>query len=286
MRRLAARLGRRSPHDHDGYQPRGHRDGARTAAGRRPLQPAPALGHRTTGRGDHGLWKVAADGEWVNRLLLPDPVMVWDALKLGLGGPWWTHIATTLNETAQGFIIGTVFGVVIGAVFAFVPFINTVLYPYVIGVMSFPKIAIAPLLVVALGYGNGPKVATAALLAFFPVMTAVTAGLSDVNPDEHNLMRSMGASRLQQFTRLRLPNAMSYIIPSLDVALVLALLGAVAAELVGAKKGMGYLLIDRQAFGDIPSIYAVLIVLALMGMLLHLLTTVLSRTLPRKVFPR
>lgn len=231
-------------------------------------------------------WQFVVDQRWVNPLLLPRPVAVWETLVTGLGGTWHVHILTTLAETVQGFLIGTLAGTLAGAIFAFVPFVNTVLYPYIIGLTSFPKIAIAPLLVVALGYGAGPKIAVAALVAFFPVMTAVLAGLTDVNPDEHNLMRSMGANRWQQFTGLRLPNAMSYIIPSLDVALVLALLGAVAAEIVGAKTGMGYVLTERQAFGDIPSIFAALIVLALMGVLLHVLMAVVARLLPRKVFPR
>lgn len=232
-------------------------------------------------------WQLAADQRWVNPLLLPPPQAVLDSLLTGLiGGTWHVHIVITLAETAQGFVIGALAAVVVGGMFAFVPFVNTVLYPYIIGLTSFPKIAIVPLLIVALGYGSGPKIAVAALLAFFPVMTAVVAGLTDINPDEHNLMRSMGANRWQEFTRLRLPNAMSYIIPSLDVALVFALLGAVAAEIIGSKAGMGYVLTERQAFGDIPTIFAALIVLALMGVFLHVLTTVVSRLLPRKIFPR
>ncbi|WP_134323799.1 ABC transporter permease [Cumulibacter soli] len=237
------------------------------------------------------LWYFAAANEWVTPLLLPEPLNVLESLQSGLlesndNGGWWGDIGVTLTETGLGFVIGSLLGLVVGALFAFVKILRTAFYPYVIALMSLPKIAIAPLLIVAFGYDLTPKVIIATMLAFFPVMTAATAGLSAVDPDELNLMRAMQASRWQELRYLRLPNAMSYVFPSFDVALIGALLGAVAAELVGAQSGLGYLLSQGQAYGDVAGMYGLLIVLAALGALLHVLIAVVQKVLPESVVPK
>lgn len=233
------------------------------------------------------LWYAAAANEWVTPLLLPEPVDVLASLERGLvEGQWWEHIGVTLTETGLGFLIGTALGLVVGALFAFVKVLRTAFYPYIIALMSFPKIAIAPLLIVAFGYELTPKVIIATMLAFFPVMTAATAGLSAVDPDELNLMRAMQAGRWQELRYLRLPNAMSYVFPSLDLALIGALLGAVAAELVGAQDGLGYLLSQGQAYGDVSGMYGLLIVLALLGALMHVVVAIIQKVLPESVVPK
>lgn len=233
-----------------------------------------------------GWWFVHAN-ELVSPLLLPGPSEVWTAFDYGvIEGTWWVHIETTLLEVVLGFGIGVVGGLAIGALFAFVNPVRIALYPYIIATQSFPKLAIAPLLVVILGYGIGPKVLVAALLAYFPVMTAAFSGFTEINKDEHNLMRSVGASRWQEMRYLRLPNAMSYLFPALDVALISALLGAVGAELVGAKAGLGSLLMQRQAFGDTASIFAIIFVLIIIGLLLRACISLVRAVLPRSILPR
>lgn len=233
------------------------------------------------------LWILAAQNAWVTPLLLPKFTAVLGALNHGLiDGEWWRHVGITLQETALGFGIGVFFGLVVGALFAFVRPLRTAFYPFVIALMSFPKIAIAPLLIVAFGYDMTPKVVIAALLAFFPVMSSSTAGLAEVNPDELNLMKAIGASRWEELRYLRLPNAMSHVFPSLDVALIGALLGAVAAELVGAQGGLGYLLAQGQAYGDVAGMYGVLLLLAVMGALMHAVIAVIQRLLPMSIVPK
>ena len=233
------------------------------------------------------LWIVAAQNEWVTPLLLPKFSAVLVAFDHGLiQGDWWQHIGITMKETGLGFVIGVFLGLVVGALFAFVKPLHTAFYPYVIALMSFPKIAIAPLLIVAFGYDMTPKVIIATMLAFFPVMTSATAGLSEVNPDELNLMKAMGASKRQELRYLRIPNAMSYVFPSLDVALIGALLGAVAAELIGAQGGLGYVLSQGQAYGDVAGMYGVLILLAFLGALMHVVITIIRRLLPMSIVPK
>lgn len=232
-------------------------------------------------------WQVVAANGWVSKLLLPRPADVLVSLRAGLlDGTWWPHVGTTMQETFLGFAIGVGAGLAVGAVFAFAKPLRTSCYPYIVAFMSFPKIAIAPLLIVAFGYGILPKLVIAALLAFFPVMTAATAGLSEVDRDELNLMRAICAGKWQELRYLRIPSAMSHIFPSLDLALIGALLGAVSAELIGASSGLGYLLAQNQSYGDVAAMYGLLIILALIGFVIHSLIGVLHRVLPASVVPK
>lgn len=177
-------------------------------------------------------------------------------------------------------------GVVGGAFLAFIPLLSSAVYPYILAFQAFPKIAIAPLFIIWLGYGDAPKVIIATSLVFFPIIGATMAGLIDVDPDQHNLMRSVGATKRQELRHLRLPRAMSYIFPSLDVAVVVALLGVITVEIVGAESGLGRVITARATYGDTEAVYAAMIVLALAGAILHVLVKVLHSVMPQSIVPK
>ncbi|MGE0796938.1 MAG: ABC transporter permease [Lautropia sp.] len=234
-----------------------------------------------------GLWQASASNNWVSHLLAPPPWDVVMSLKRGLiDGLWWGDIGITVLETVLGFGIGFTVAVLVGTVFAFVPLLRRALYPFVIAFQCFPKVAVAPVLIVVLGYGIGPKVATAALLAFFPILVATIAGLTEINPDEHNLMRAIRASWVYELRYLRIPNAMSYVFPAMDVAIVFALLAAIVAEFLGANQGLGYIVQHRAAYGDTATIYGALVVMAVIGLLFKGVLTLLKHYLPRSIVPR
>lgn len=233
------------------------------------------------------LWQLSVSRHWVSELLLPAPREVLSAMKGGLiSGEWWPHIGVTVLETLLGFLVGLVLAAVLGTVFAFIPVLRRALYPFVLASQTFPKIAVAPLLIVALGYGLGPKVAIAALLAFFPILVATMAGLTEIDPDEHNLMRSIQAGTWHEMRYLRIPNAMSYVFPAMDVAIVFSLLGAIVAEFLGASAGMGYLIQQRSAYGDIPTIFGALFVMVAIGLSFKGLLALLHRMLPTSIVPK
>ena len=216
------------------------------------------------------LWQIAVSAHAVSRLILPTPLEV--AASFGRGvfqRLWWNDIWITFQETVLGAILGGVTAVVMGALFAYAELLRRAAYPYVLAVQTFPKVALAPLLMAWLGYGIMPKILISAMLAFFPVFTNTLAGFLEVDPSSVELLRSMRASPLQELRYLRLPNAVAFIIPSLDVALVLALLGAIASELAGAEAGLGQVIIERTFQGDTAAVYAVLILLAFIGILLR-----------------
>ncbi len=233
------------------------------------------------------IWQLVAAREWLSRLLLPLPSDVVSALYRGVvAGDWWGDIWASVFETIVGLAIGIATALFIGAVFAFVPTLHRAFDPFIIGLQSFPKIAIAPLLIVWLGYGPLPKILIATILAFFPVFTATIAGLKEVDPSELYLMRSIRATPVQELRHLRLPNAMAYVFPSLDVAAILALLGAIAGELMGADKGLGYIVTSSASFGNTAAIFGALFLMAVTGITLSGLFRGLRLILPVRISPR
>lgn len=220
------------------------------------------------------IWQWAVAAEITSELILPAPAAVLEALQNGLfaeQGSWWADIWATLKSTLIGFAIGVILALVLGTLLAYVRVLRLAFYPYVIFFQTFPKIAIAPLLVAWLGYGIWPKIVIGALLAFFPTFSNTVTGMSEVDTDEVRLLRSFGAGRLKELRFLRLPNALPYIFAAMDVALVVSLLGVIVGEFVGSSAGLGFRIQDRTAFGDTASVYAVLLILGVMGTLLHLI---------------
>jgi NitT/TauT family transport system permease protein len=212
------------------------------------------------------VWQVLVMAHAISPLILPPPAGVWVAFVDGVFyGTWWPDIAVTIEETVIGLLAGSISAIAIGALFSFVEVLRRAAYPYLLAVQAFPKVALAPLLMAWLGYGLGPKVIISAMLAFFPVFTNTLAGFMEVDISSVELLRSMRATRLQELRYLRLPHALAFIVPSLDVALVLALLGAIAAELAGAQAGLGQVIAERTFQGDGAAVYAVLILLASIG---------------------
>lgn len=234
------------------------------------------------------IWSFAANRGLVSALILPKPTDVWSKLWSGVvtEGGWNDDLWVTLLATLKAFAIGLGLGLAGGVLFAFFDRTRVALYPYVLALQAFPKIAVAPLLIVWLGYGEAPKVVLGASMALFPVLTATFAGLTEIGKDELNLLRSIRATRLQELRYLRLPNSMSYIFPSLDLAILCALLGVITGEVVGSKSGLGYLIQERTVYGDSASVFAVLLILAAIGLLLSAIAVAVKRALPRSIVPR
>jgi NitT/TauT family transport system permease protein len=223
-----------------------------------------------------GSWFYLSETETVSNLLLPKPVEVWESLSnLVSTGLLWTHLWATAQATLLGFVIAVVAAVAVGSVFAMSRTIRLAVYPYILASQTFPKVAIAPLIVAALGYGLMPKVVLAALLAFFPVLVNTIAGLTEVSDAEENLLRVLRANRWQELRYLRLPNALAFIFPALSSAAILALIGAIVGEFVSGRVGIGYAINQYTITGEVSATYAMLLVLALFGLtiygLLHLL---------------
>lgn len=187
------------------------------------------------------------------------------------------HGGVTLAEALIGLAIGTAAGFILGVVLAEMPRVHNTVYPYVIAIQSLPKVAIAPLFVIWLGFGIESKILIVLLLAFFPVLVNTITGVRSVDSDSLELFRSIGASRLVTMRKLVIPSAMPSFFAGFEVAVVTSLLGAIVGEFVGAQAGLGVLILQAQFRMDIASVFSVLIVLVVMGVSLNLLVRYLRK---------
>lgn len=211
-------------------------------------------------------------------LILPTPSSILARfVDLIATGTIWPHFAATVTAVLSGFAAGVCAGVVFGALISLVPAIERLVYPYVVAFQTVPKIAIAPLFIIWFGYGVASKVVITALVCFFPVIVSVMAGFHSTDRDQLDMMKSFGATRWQTLVRLRLPSAMVVIFSGLEIAAVMAVIGAVVGEFVGAQQGLGYLITALNFSLDVPGVFAVLIFLSLIGIVLHGVVRACSR---------
>lgn len=216
----------------------------------------------------------------ISPLVLAPPSQIgaalWNGVTQGIFGP---HLHVTLTEMLSGFAIGSLFGLISAVLITEFGRLGRLLYPYLIAIQSLPKVAVAPLLIIWLGYGLSSKIVLVSLITFFPVLINTMAGLSVVDKLRLDLMATLNANRWQTFIYVRLPSAATHIFAGLGVAIVLALTGAVVAEFVGAQKGLGVLLLQAQANMDTAGMFAVLIVLATIGLGCNLFIRILETKL-------
>jgi NitT/TauT family transport system permease protein len=203
-------------------------------------------------------------------LILPTPLAVATVLLRDLGdGSLLPHVWVTLSEILLGFAGGSCLGMGLGSLVALSPGVQRVLSPYIIASQAMPKLALAPLFVLWFGFGIMPKALIAALIAFFPLFENTLTGLQEVEPEAVELFRMLGANRWQSFRKLRLPNAVPYLFAGLRVAIVLSVVGAVVGEYVGASRGLGALIIASQGMMDTTLMFAVFVVLTVLGIGLY-----------------
>ncbi len=202
--------------------------------------------------------------------VLPPPSKVAVALYRGFAsGLYVTHLYHTLLETVLGFLLGSALGFFLGAAVASSRWVEFFLYPYIVMFQSLPKVALAPLIIIWFGLGLTSKVVNAALVAFFPLLVNTIAGLKSADEDRVSLMRSLAASERQIFWMLRLPNALPFVMAGLDVAMILALIGAIVAEFVGAQSGLGMLIQSMNFTMDVSGQFSVLLILSVVGLVLN-----------------
>ena len=213
-------------------------------------------------------WHVAVLAFEVPAYLVPTPAAVaerlWsDARQLGF------HAGVTLLEALGGFALAVIIGIPTAALLVWSRTLERAVMPVLLVVQTFPKIALAPLIVIWFGLGIGPKLLISFLVAVFPVLISSIVGMRSVERDMIDLARSMQGSGPRIFFRVRLPFALPHIFGGLKVAVAFAVVGAVVGEWVGADRGLGYLLLWANANLDTPLLFAILVWLAVIGLLLY-----------------
>ena len=204
-------------------------------------------------------------------IIVPTASAVFDALYDGITSGLLVHnTVITFTETMAGFAFGSVFGLVLGALISQAPLLEKTLYPYIVAFQTIPKIAIAPIIVIWFGFGMTSKIIVSATIAFFPLLANTIVGLRAAPADQIELYVTFTATRWQVFRHVRIPQALPYIFVGLDVAVVLSVIGAIAGEFVGSQGGLGYLILQQNFNMNMAGVFAVLVVLSLMGVGLHL----------------
>ncbi len=213
-------------------------------------------------------WEVIARP--MSELVLPAPSVVFREVGEGLiNGYFLPHIFRTSAEVILGLMIGCSMGFLLGVLMGEIDFLRRLLFPYVIASQAVPKLALAPLFILWFGFGMTSKVVITALICFFPLLENTMTAIQFTDPNKKDLFYILGASRLQTLVRLKIPAGLPGIMAGFRVAVVLAVVGAVVGEFIGGSEGLGAMIIASQGMMDTPLMFAVLILLSLLGMILY-----------------
>jgi NitT/TauT family transport system permease protein len=200
-----------------------------------------------------GGWEFLCRTNHVSDLILPTPSRILTSLYQGIrSGLFVTALKTTLIEIVLGFLLAAVSSFVIGTIISQVRLLELTLYPYIVAVQTLPKVAVAPLILIWVGLGIEGKIIV-------------------------DLLRSLSASRGKIFRYVQLPEALPYIFTGMNIGLVLSVLGAIIGEFIGAKSGMGYLILQMNYNMDISGMFAALVLLAAMGIFLNFIAQFIRR---------
>lgn len=223
-------------------------------------------------------WQLAAMALGVPRWLLPSPADIaqatyssWELLA--------RHSWVTLQEVLIGFLLSFVAGVLLAIAIAYSRTLERAIYPFVIASQTIPVVAIAPILLIWFGYGLLPKVIVVALICFFPIVVNMVDGLRSVDPDLVSMLRTMGSTRWQLFTKAQLPASLPFLLSGTKVAIAVSVIGAVIGEWVGASAGLGYFMVRSASQFQTARVFAAIALLSVMGIALFGLVALSGRRL-------
>lgn len=214
------------------------------------------------------LWWAIVEVFSIPAYLLPGPQGVFSRLVAD-SRLLWEHSTVTLAEILLGFGLTIVTAIPLGLMIALSPLAKQVVYPPIMLMQLVPKIAVAPLFLVWLGFGLESKVLLTVLMTFFPLLLASISGFQILDDRLLYLTKSMGATSWQTFRFLRFPSALPVIFSGLKTSATIAATAAIVAEFVGANKGLGYVLLRGTSTMDIELVFAVLVVLTVIGIVIN-----------------
>lgn len=213
------------------------------------------------------LWEATCRVFHVPAYLVPTPSAIWtDTWKLAAQVS--VHTLATTQTTLLGFLASLIVSLPLAILITASPLIANAVYPFLVLTQSIPKVALAPILVVIFGSNELPRVVVTFLVAFFPLVLSIAAGITAVPPELIELGRACKASYWRALWRIRLPYAVPFIFSGLKAAITLSVVGAVVGEFVNADRGLGYLIVTSTAFFQVPLAWGALVLLSLLGIIL------------------
>ena len=223
------------------------------------------------------IWWIYVAVKHVPAYILPSPPKVWNSLeKMFVKGTVYPHLWTTTYEVILGFVIGAFLGIVLGYIFIKVDALKTMLMPYLIFLQTAPKIALVPLFVIWFGIGLVSKVVLIISMVLFPVLSGMMLGLESIPPDVRNLMKILKASKWQIFSQVEMQYSLPALFASMKVGIVQAVIGAIVAEWMSGKQGLGSILTYASSTYDTPMLLAGIIVTIILGIATYQVISVLE----------
>ena len=223
-----------------------------------------------------GVWELMVEVLDTRPYILPAPSAIWDAF-IDKGHLLPNHIRATAIEAVLGLVAAAGGGILLAALIASIPLARRVLYPIIVTSQTVPAIVLAPLLMVWVGIGLESKLIVVALVGFFPIVVSTVDGLASADRDMVALVRSMGASRVEELRHVLIPSAIPGFFAGLKIAAAYSVIGAVIAEWVAAKEGLGIFIIRSQASFRIDQIFVAIAVIALLSIALFVAVHLLAR---------
>ena len=224
------------------------------------------------------IWQYSVIIFQIPHWLLPSPQQVIEALW-NTKALIWEHSQFTLLETTLGFLLAIILGIIVSSVMTIYPLFKKTFYPFVLISQTVPIIAVAPLLLLWLGYGLLPKIIIVVLVCFFPVAISLIEGLELSDTDLLNLLKSMGATKWQIFYHVRWPNSLPSLFAGLKIAATYSVMAAVIGEWLGASKGLGVYLTRSSNNFLTDRVFAAIIAITALSLIYFSLITLLTRLL-------
>jgi NitT/TauT family transport system permease protein len=230
-----------------------------------------------------GGWQLLSLVGVLDKFFYGQPSGIWDSLvrlfTQGTAfGSIWENLLVTVQEAVEGFLLGTVVGIVFGILLGSNRYLANVFGPYIKIVNSIPRIVLGSIFIVAFGLGVFPKVLLAAVLVFFAVFFNAFQGVREVDQNLIANVRVLGASSLQIARHVTIPSAMTWIIASLHTAFGFAIIGALVAEVLGAQHGIGLIISQAQGNFDPDTVFACMVIMAVVTLGAEYLITLLERS--------
>ncbi len=222
------------------------------------------------------IWQLYCSLADVDPTVLPTPSRVVDQLFQSRDIAW-THTWQTLQETFVGFAVSIVFALVVAVAMDQIGWLRRAIYPMLVASQTIPVIAIAPLMIIWFGFGLLPKVLVIILVTFFPIVVALLDGFASTERETMNLLKTMGASRLQTFRLVRFPGALPYFFTGLRISATYAVIAAIFAEYVGAYTGLGIWMAQSKNAFRTDLVFGAIAISALVSVLLFLVVALISR---------
>lgn len=214
------------------------------------------------------VWELAVVIFQIPGYVLPSPIQVAAAL-IQERGTLASHGLVTVAEALTGIAISLVFAVILGVVMDCFPLARRGIYPILVATQTVPMIVMAPILIIYMGFGVGPKILTAVLMCFFPVAVSFCDGLAQVDEEYVNLVRSYGAGRWKAYRLVKIPASVPALISGLKVAATYSISGAVVGEWIGAQKGLGYYLLRVKNGYMLDKVFACVAVIVFLSLCMN-----------------